>query len=165
MITMAILLVAMALAALWTVTANLYLRATIALALTSVILTVIMFRLGAPTAAVFELSVCAGLISVIFISVISLTHRLTLQEFLSRRQNRFARFRYLPPLLIAAALAMYFARQPLGVSLPWRETVTDARSVMWDLRRFDLFGQVMVLLAGVFGVVTLFRGAKNRDGR
>ncbi|MDD5730401.1 MAG: hypothetical protein PHN57_04670, partial [Candidatus Omnitrophica bacterium] len=57
----AFLLIAMVLAALWAVMATRLLRAAIALALTSVILTVIMFRLNSPLAAVFELSVCAGL--------------------------------------------------------------------------------------------------------
>ncbi|MDD5594037.1 MAG: hypothetical protein PHG97_04810 [Candidatus Margulisbacteria bacterium] len=161
---MTVLLIAMALAALWAVMASLFLRATIALALTSVILTVIMFRLGAPLAAVFELSVCAGLISVIFISVISLTQRLPIKEFLSRRQSRITRFRYLPLILIVIALLLlYFVRLPLNLDLPRPETIKDVRSVMWDFRRFDLFGQIMVLLAGVYGVIILFKGSGSDE--
>jgi len=164
MTTMIVLLIVMLAAALWTAMTSLFLRAAIALALTSVILTIIMFRLGASTAAVFELSVCAGLIPVIFISVISLTHRLPLKEFLSRRQSRITRFRYLPVILIATAALIYFARAPLNLDLPWPGSLSDARLMMWNFRRFDLFGQIMVLLAGVFGVVHLFRG-KNNDER
>jgi NADH-quinone oxidoreductase subunit J len=153
-----VLLVAMVLAAFWSVMTSLFLRATIALALTSVILTVIMFRLGAPLAAVFELSVCAGLISVIFISVISLTQNLPIEEQLARRKNRISRFRYLPLILIAVAAGLYFVRVPLGLNLARPELALDVRSVMWDLRRFDLFGQILVLLAGAFGVIILFKG-------
>jgi len=67
-------------AALWTVMTRSLLRSAIGLALTSVILTIIMFRLNSHFAAVFELSVCAGLISVLFVSTISLTHPLTKQQ-------------------------------------------------------------------------------------
>ncbi len=156
-----VLLVIMTLSALWSVMTSLFLRATIALALTSVILTIIMFRLGAPLAAVFELSVCAGLISVIFISVISLTQNLPLKEQLARRQNRIGRFRYLPLLLLAAAAGLFFVRIPLNLTLPWPGAMPDVRQVMWEARRFDIFGQIMVLLAGAFGVIILFKGSKN----
>lgn len=47
------------------------LRAAIALAVLSVALAAIFFRLGAPYAGAFELSVCAGLITVLFIAAIS----------------------------------------------------------------------------------------------
>jgi len=47
------------------------LRAVIALAVLSVVLAAIFFKLGAPYAGAFELSVCAGLITVLFIAAIS----------------------------------------------------------------------------------------------
>ena len=33
----------------------------------------------------------------------------------------------------------------------------DMRLVLWGQRQLDLFGQVVVLLAGIFGVVVLFK--------
>ena len=48
------------------------------------VLAILMFRLTRPSAAVFELSVCAGLIPVIFISAISLTQRLKRDEAKAR---------------------------------------------------------------------------------
>ncbi len=161
---MLLLLVIMAGAAFWSVMTSLFLRATIALALTSVVLTIIMFRLGAPLAGVFELSVCAGLISVIFISIISLTQNLPIKEQLSRRQNRISRFRYLPLVLLAAVAIIYFARVPLDLNLPWPGAALDVRKVMWEARRFDVFGQILVLLAGAFGVIILFKGSE-KNGR
>jgi len=155
------LLVLMVLAGLWSIMTSLLIRATIALALTSVILTVIMFQLGAPLAGVFELSVCAGLISVVFISVISLTHRQPIKDYLERRQRRIMRFWPLPVLLLIAGIALSLVHRPVHIVLPHPGTVADPRIVMWQLRRLDLFGQVLVLLAGVFGVLILFKGNKN----
>jgi NADH-quinone oxidoreductase subunit J len=158
---MVLLLIMMVLAALWAVMTSLLLRSAIALALTSVILTVIMYRMGAPLAAVFELSVCAGLISVVFISVISLTHRLPLKEYLARRQSRIMRFWPLPVILIIAGVALILIKNPLGAISPVSAGAQDVRAVMWNLRQLDLFGQIMILLAGVFGVLILFKGYKH----
>ena len=67
-----LILILLVVAALWTVMTRSLLRSAIGLALTSAILTLAIFRMNASLAAVFELSVCAGLIPVLFISVISL---------------------------------------------------------------------------------------------
>jgi NADH-quinone oxidoreductase subunit J len=152
-----LLLVLLLLAVLWTALTPLLLRAAIGLALTSVLLTIIMFRLQAPYAAVFELSVCAGLIPVIFISVISLTHRLPLKEFLKRRESRIRRFWPLLLIVALAGTALWFVRVPLNVSLPWSGQIDDVRLILWDYRRIYLFGQIVVLLAGAYGVLILFR--------
>ena len=159
-----ILLVLMCVAALWSVMTSLLLRSAIGLALTSVILSLIMFQFNAPYAAVFELSVCAGLIPVIFISVISLAHRLPYPEYLKRREDRVYRFWYLPIILILIGVAAYYIRQPLGLPLPWKEVIPDVRQVLWDHKRLDLFGQVLALLAGAYGILVLFKRSKS-DGR
>ncbi len=49
------------------------LKGAVALALMSAILSAVFYRLGAPWAAMFELSVCAGFITVLFLAVIALT--------------------------------------------------------------------------------------------
>ena len=49
------------------------LKGALCLAVLSAILAGLFYRFGAPYAAVFELSVCAGLITVLFIAVIALT--------------------------------------------------------------------------------------------
>jgi len=51
------------------------LSAAISLAFLSVIMALMFYQLRSPYAAVFELSVCAGLITVLFVSVIALTRR------------------------------------------------------------------------------------------
>ncbi|MFA4905704.1 MAG: hypothetical protein WC645_04295 [Candidatus Margulisiibacteriota bacterium] len=157
------LLILTVLAGLWATMTALLLRAAIGLALVSALLSIIMYRMNAPLAAVFELSVCAGLISVVFISTISLTHRLPLQEFKVRRQSRITRFRYLPLVLVLAALGLYIMYRPFHIPLVPKEMVNDVRLVLWETRRIDLFGQILVLLAGVFGVLMLFK-ARSKDG-
>jgi len=158
-----ILLILLVAAALWSVMTPLIIRAAISLALTSAILTIIMFKLNAPLAGVFELSVCSGLISVIFISVISLTHRLPHKEYLARRKNRIFRFWFLPALLVLVAWFLW--THPLTVILPGLPATTgiEVHNVMWNWRQLDLFGQVMALLAGAYGVAVLFKGS-SKDG-
>lgn len=157
-----ILLIVLILAALWTVMTRSLLRAAIGLALTSAVLTMVMFRLNSPLAAVFELSVCAGLISVVFISTISLTHSLSHKEVIEHMKERLNRFWYLPLILVLAAIAFSLMQVKIDLVLPGPEAQEDVREVLWNLRPLDLLGQVIVLLAGVYGVVILFREARKK---
>jgi NADH-quinone oxidoreductase subunit J len=143
-------------AALWTVMTRSLLRSAIGLALTSVILTIIMFRLNSPLAAVFELSVCAGLISVLFVSTISLTHPLSKLEVMQHMRERLTRFWFLPLIMILLAVILSLVNIKPDIKLPAPETVKDVRIVLWNLRRIDVMGQIIILLTGVFGVVILF---------
>src|SRR5512140_293126 len=100
------LVVALVLAALGTVMSVRLIRSVIGLAITSVLLTVIMFRLNSPLAAVFELSVCAGLIPAIFISTIGLTARTAPEDMADLRRDKLKRYGLLPVLLVIAAVAL-----------------------------------------------------------
>ncbi|MDD2679782.1 MAG: hypothetical protein PHO03_03150 [Candidatus Omnitrophica bacterium] len=152
---------ALTIAALWTVMTRSLLRSAIGLALVSAILTIIIFRLNAPLAGVFELSVCAGLIPVLFVSVVSLTQPYTHQEIIERMKSMFTRFRFLPLIVIAVGLALGLLSLKPETSLPLPADGKDVRFVLWHLRRFDLLGQMIVLLTGVFGVVILFKERKK----
>jgi len=163
MTLMTVILVLMVLAALWASMSSVLLRATIALALTSAMLAVAMYAMGARLAAVLELSVCAGLISVVFVSVISLTQRKPFKEIVRDRVRRLARFWPLPLVLVAAGVALSFVHAPVQIVLPLPGGDGDVRTVLWTLRQLDLFGQILILLAGVFGVLILFR-KEGKDG-
>ena len=132
-------------------------RSVVGLALTSAILAVIMYRLNSPLAAVFELSVCSGLISVIFITTVSFTQRISKERFLIRRRERLLRFLYLPFIIIIVGLLLVRYLKIPQFSLPLSAGVTDARLVLWNMRHLDLLGQVIILIAGVFGVVIFFK--------
>jgi len=143
----------MAVAALWTIQAQI-LRAVIGLALVSVLLTVLMFQMGAPLAGVFELSVCAGLITVVFVSTISLT-----RPFVQKRDGLARTRRFHPFILFVASVGalLWIGSYGLDVTPEVAEAPADASQVLWSLRRLDLLGQAIVMLVGVFGVVVLFK--------
>lgn len=150
------------LTALWTVMARSLLRAAIGLALTSAMLTVMMYKLNAPLAAVFELSVCSGLISVIFITTISLTQPLTWAEIYEHERERLSRFRPLPFIILLLGLFFWLVKVDLALPTVVAEKVTDVRVVLWSLRQLDLVGQIICLLAGAFGVTILFKAWRGK---
>jgi NADH-quinone oxidoreductase subunit J len=156
-----ILLALMLTVSLWTVMTASLLRSAIGLAVVSVILSMIIFRLDSPLAAVFELSVCAGLISVIFISAISLTGRVKKDNIGIKKKEVLRRFWPLP--LIIAVLGIFLALSgPPSIIIPKAaESALGVRDVLWKVRQLDLIGQVTILLAGAIGVVLLF--VEKRD--
>jgi NADH-quinone oxidoreductase subunit J len=152
-----ILLSLLLLAAVWAVMRGSLIRAAIALAIVSMVLSILMFRLLSPLAAVFELSVCAGLITVVFMSVISLTKPMTHAEVVAATRGRIKRYWFLPVILIAVGVALAYITIPFNFTLPAPEAEPDVRNILWNLRQLDVLGQVVIILAGVFGVVVLFK--------
>jgi NADH-quinone oxidoreductase subunit J len=138
------------------------LYSAIGLAATSVALSVLMFQMDSPLAAVFELSVCAGLITVVFVSAISLTKRTTPAEERVLAAGRTKRFIWLP-VLAAAVAAIYLGLGPevQRPNAPLPLAAPQVRDLLWNVRRFDLLGQMLLLLGGVFGVVVLFKGCNE----
>jgi len=134
------------------------LKAVISLAAASAMLTTILFVLDAPLAAVFELSVCAGLITVIFIAVISLTKSSASEDETEPVKRRFDRYLYLPLILIAVVVILLSVKPFYDFfvvsSISGEDNVGD---VLWNIRRLDILGQIIMILAGVLGVVILFK--------
>lgn len=155
------ILICLLAASVWTVMTRSLLRSAIGLALVSAILTILMFNLNSPIAGVFELSVCAGLISVLFISTISLMEALTMKEVIDRMKERLRRFWLLPFIVISAGIMLSLFSLKFNLSLPLPEAQMDVRFVLWHARQLDVFAQVVILLAGVFGVVVLFAERKK----
>jgi NADH-quinone oxidoreductase subunit J len=148
------------LAALWTVLTSGLMRSVIGLAAISVLITILMFMLGADLAAVFELSVCGGLITVVFVSTISMTQPpATKGEPHEGKRKPFRRYAILPILVAAAGIAVVVLSANMSLpALPEAKGATaNAREVLWGARRTDLLGQVIVILAGAVGVTVLFK--------
>ncbi|MFA6132674.1 MAG: hypothetical protein WC869_01505 [Phycisphaerae bacterium] len=156
-----LLLAAMVAASVFTVMTARLLWSVLSLASTSAFLTMIMFKLNAPLAGVFELSVCAGLIPAIFISTIGLTQRLSPEALAQRRKDKLKRFFFLPVIIVLTGLVM--SQVPLAVdfAMPAPAVGQDVQTVLWNSRTIDLLGQIVVLLAGAFGVAVLIKGSKN----
>ena len=158
-----VLLIILLFAALWTVLSRSLIRAAMGLALSSAVLAIIIFRLGSPLAAVCELSVCAGLIPVLFVSTISLTHPRTQAEKLEHRRGRLKRFIFLPFVALGIGLFLSLLKLPINIPAAVAERTYDVREVIWNARSLDLIGQVIIILAGVFGVVILLKETQKND--
>ncbi len=148
--------------ALWAVLAPTLLRGAIALALTSALVTILMFQMDAPLAGVFELSVCAGLITVVFVSTISLTRPRGEAQAQERAEQR--RRAFLPLVGVAFGLGALlwaggYVLEAGAVAAPpsGAAAALGVREALWNVRRLDLLGQLIVIFAGVFGVVILFK--------
>ena len=137
------------------------LKAAISLAATSVALTAIMFWMGAWVAAVFELSVCAGLITVIFISSITLIKPLTNVEIIERTKNRIKKYIYLPIILGIAFIVLVIlwvnGFVPFTDLLVASDDGVSVGNAIWNFRQLEVLGQIIIILAGVFGVIILFK--------
>ncbi len=136
-------------------------KAGVAMAATSAILSIVMFVMRAPLAAVFELSVCAGLIPVIFMSTISMSHIKSKEEMEELKKERKKRFLFLPLILIVVAAAVLFFMWPHIIDFSWSYFVPSAaenvKELLWNNRQIDLLGQIIIILAGVFGVIIFFK--------
>ena len=156
-----ILVIAFVLSAVITVTSARLLRAAIVLAITSAILSIMMFRLNSPLAAVFELSVCAGLIPVIFISAIGLTQRLGGESLAARKREKLRLYWQLPLVVLLACGVLLATKMPFDFAAPGPAGTESANEVLWNLRHIDLIGQILALTAGAFGVVILVKESKR----
>ncbi len=163
---MILLLVGLVVSATFCIMLRDILKASIAMAVVSAILSVIMFLLNATLAAVFELSVCAGLITVIFISAISMTKVRTKEEIAKIEKARRKRFIPLPVLLIVLLTGVLFLLWPhLDALIPRTAEPMQAGSVadvFWNRRQTDLLGQIIIILAGVYGVLIFFKEGETK---
>lgn len=126
----------------------------VSLASMSAILAGVLFHFGANAAGVFELSVCAGLITVLFISTVSLT-----KDSDKKGETRVPM--YFVPLFVLIFIGIdYFLIQWVAQTLPAAVAGRQSesfRQVFWEIRSADILGQVTLILSGVFGILALFR--------
>lgn len=114
----------------------------------SVLLSIVFYQLGAPQIAVIELSVGAGLITVLFVFAISVAGDEALD----------------PPSIVPrpiAGLLVVFAIALIGLQmLPLTPTSRPGVDVpfaqmLWEERALDMLVQVVLIFAGVVGVLGL----------
>lgn len=133
------------------------LKAAISLAVASIFLAIIFFGLGAPYVGVFEISVVAGLITVLFISTVALT-----KGEGDVKESKIPTIIF-PIFFIIFIIIDIIIMKKLVSQLPVMPNPGEPSSfgqVLWSQRTFDLVGQIAVIFAGVFSVLALFR---NRD--
>ncbi|HAH32549.1 MAG TPA: hypothetical protein DCL44_09585 [Elusimicrobia bacterium] len=128
----------------------------IMLALVSVGTSLILFDFFAPWAAVFELSVCAGLITVLFVGAVSLVRGSADADARSR-----VKFMVLPLATIMAAIVLWFTLPSFFETLASGARIASGNNnpigiTLWDIRRADVLGQTAILAAGVFVIKSIF---------
>jgi NADH-quinone oxidoreductase subunit J len=131
------------------------LYAAISLAMASVMLSIVLFSFGANVAAVFELSVCAGLITVLFVSTVSLT-----KDSDQGVESRLPGWFMVPMLVVFLGVGYYLALWLASAVLPapaGTPAPLSFQATFWGLRTTDVIGQVSLILVGVFGILAIFR--------
>jgi len=154
-----LLLIILALFSMVAVMAKDLLRSAVALGVASVALTLVFYEMSAPWAALFELSVCAGLITVLFVSAINLVRGS--EAFLLEERHRFWA---LPCFLVALGAGLWLFGDHVAPSLMPAGDAADSTpvgSMLWGPRRFDLVGQICMFLSGVLAIAAFFGPAKR----
>jgi len=114
----------------------------------SVLVAVILYAMNAPLVSAIELSVGAGLVTVIFVFAIGLAGELTrdLPSLIPR-----------PLAWIVSIVAVGWIGWLLWPAAPAptdAETVT-LQTVLWESRAVDMWVQIALILAGVLGILNL----------
>lgn len=124
------------------------LSSTIYLACISALISVVLFMLGATQVAVMELSVGAGLVTVLLVYALSVVGEDALDPS-SVIPKPFAIF-----VVSAAALFLGWMVYP-AVQFDSQMTSVDLASVLWQQRVLDVWIQIVLIFSGVMGVLGL----------
>lgn len=121
------------------------------LAATSALVSVLLYLLGAPEVAVIELSVGAGLVTVLFVFAFSITGEITLDDLTIIP-------RPLAWLLAAGAAGLLIwytlPAAPAGVSAAGEPGAAFTRT-LWEQRGLDVIAQAVLIFSGVMGLMGL----------
>lgn len=133
--------------------ANSLLRSAIWLAGVSVLLSIVIYLLGAHQVAVIELSVGAGLVTVMFVFAINVAGDEGIGELsLIPKPLAWA-------LIIFSSLLLIYYVLPIKTSIP-SVSETSLAAVIWQDRSLDLLVQVVLIYSGVLGLVGILAEAK-----
>ena len=134
-------------------------KSALSLACSSVFLGILMYAMGSTWAALFEISVCSGFVTVIFISAVAMTSQT--QDEQDRIYDQKKHTRLLPFLMIAAGTVMLAVFIVGGFVLPGASDVKQSENefgrVLWTQHKDLILALLMVLTAGAFAVRVLFR--------
>lgn len=141
--------------AILSVRAGRLLMSAIWLAVTSALVALEMYLLGAPEIAAIELSVGAGLVTILFVFAINLTG-----------DENFDPRRVIPrPLawgmLGIAALILIYLLLPEIAPITAFSQPGDLREIFWEDRKLDTVLQLLMIFSGVLGVLGLLEDEKK----
>jgi uncharacterized MnhB-related membrane protein len=121
----------------------------------SALVALLMYLLGAPEIAVIELSVGAGLVTVLFVFAINIAGEevMAIRSLVPRPLSWF---------LVAASVALLtWITLPTFLPAPVSEPQAGFAQVLWQDRWLDLLLQIVLIFAGVLGVIGLLADGKN----
>src|SRR5512135_2194952 len=126
------------------------------LAGTSALVALLLYTLGAPEIAVIELSVGAGLVTVLFVFAINIAG-----EELVKYQSLIPRPLAWALIIIAGGLMTWMILGPqLGRAISGAQP--GFAEVLWNDRALDVILQVVLIFSGVLGVLGLLSEAKKK---
>ena len=136
------------------------LYAILSLAVSSVVMAALFYLFGAFVASFFELIVIGGLITVLFVVTLSLTRRV------EEDKGRGEAGAVLGLSIACAIIILLLTRVGLsGLLTRVGPEVTaglkEVGELMWGVREVDVLGIIFIILAGVIGVLTLFKGERE----
>ncbi len=141
------------------------LNSAIMLAIASIGVSLLLFAYSSPWAAVFELSVCAGLITVLFISAVSLVKSYE-DENQKEKNIKYSIF----PLILSAAVILFSIFVPeyfekLSNYLPLLKNSSELKigNIIWSERGVDIIGQITIIAAGIFAIKHIFYKHKEEE--
>ena len=127
------------------------------LALTSALVSVLLYLLGAPHIAAIELSVGAGLVTVLFVFAINISG----DEVIESQSILPTPYAW-GSIGLAIGLALFLILKMLGIiDLPADVTLKSA--IDWDARYLDILLQVALIFSGVLGVIGILAPGKNES--
>lgn len=126
------------------------------LALTSALTALMIYLLGAPQIAAIELSVGAGLVTVLFVFAINIAGEEPIEiKSLIPRPLAWGL------LIVAVGLAIYLILPKLGL-LPVTSPDAATAAILWDDRYLDFLLQIAIFFSGVLGVLGLLSSGKPK---
>jgi uncharacterized MnhB-related membrane protein len=143
-----LLIAAVILSGLQAIRACRLLTAVLWLAVTSALVAATLYRIGAPEVAVMELSVGAGLVTVMFVFSITIAG----EDAMNARA-------LIPPalawlLIVAAAVLLAWPILPIE-PLETAASEPSFSTMLWEERGLDVLVQIGLIFAGVLGVLGL----------
>ncbi|MDD5368572.1 MAG: NADH-quinone oxidoreductase subunit J [Anaerolineaceae bacterium] len=134
--------------------ANRLLASALWLAGSSALVALLIYLLGAPEVAVVELSVGAGLVTVLFVFAINIAGEEALEiHSLVPRPLAIG-------LVATALLLIGWLSLPRMLVLP-SPVFSEFSKVLWEERGLDVLIQVVIIFAGVLGVLGLLADGTN----
>ena len=127
------------------------LKSILSLTIASVSLAVYFYLLGAPYAAVFEAIVAAGLITVLFLFMVSLTDTSVVERLEGRKAMVVGVLALAFVAVVALLWVSYFGE--LGVAA--QSNFGDFGEALWTGRSIDVLAVTILIFVGVIGSMRL----------